>query len=384
MTLTEALDRVLAQPAARITLSRPRGGEYRRVLLRPVLLRDGPRVQVEKLTATQAFHENLAPEDVRARVETLMADFGQLDAVCAGTIFCLRTAGDGRATLSGTAAKSVLPAPAAHDRQKNYLLPEGVAVPALVDLGVMTPDGRVVKAKYDKYRQINKFLEFLAPLPLETDGRPLRVVDFGCGKSYLTFVVYYYLTVLRRIPVEIVGLDLKKQVIADCGAVAAKYGYTGLRFLCCDIKDYRPETPPDLVISLHACDTATDHALYNAIVWEARFILAAPCCQHELNLSTNSAAFPPLTDYGILKERFCALATDAVRCKLLEWQGYETQIMEFIDLEHSPKNLLIRARRGGVSPAARARALAESEALLAQLGGTNTLLTRLRDRAAHL
>ena len=378
MTVSEALDRVFERPLSRLTLSIPRRGEYRRAVLRPVALRGQTLYQLEKFTATQAFHENLTPDGARAAVEALLPDFGQLDCAGEGALFCLKLSKKGKVFLSETPAKSAAPVPAAHDRRKSYLLPEGVAVPALVDLGVMTPDGRVAKAKYDKYRQINRFLEFLADLPLETEGRPLRVVDFGCGKSYLTFVVYYYLTVLRRQPVELVGLDLKKTVIDDCTAIAARYGYDRLRFLCCDIKDYAPEEAPDLVISLHACDTATDHALYNAVSWGARFILAAPCCQHELNQTTGPLALPPISGYGILKERLCALATDAVRCKLLEWQGYETGIMEFIDLEHSPKNLLIRAQKGGVSPAARARALAEAEDLLARLGGTNTLLRRLK------
>ncbi|MEA5038691.1 MAG: SAM-dependent methyltransferase [Clostridiaceae bacterium] len=378
MTISEALDRIFSRPLTRLTLSCARRGEFRKVMLRPVVLREQQVYQLEKRTDTQAFHENLSPGQVREAVERLLSDFAQLDAAAEGMLYSLKLSQKGKVFFSETPAKTIASVPTAHNRQKNYLLPEGVAVPALVDLGVMTSDGRVVQSKYDKYRQINRFLEYLADLPLESDGHPLRVVDFGCGKSYLTFVVYYYLTELRKLPVEIIGLDLKRQVIEDCSTVAEKYGYSHLRFLCCDIKDYVPDTPPDLVISLHACDTATDHALFNAVTWGARFILSAPCCQHELNLSTGAGAFPPLTGYGILKERFCALATDALRCKLLEWQGYDTQILEFIDLAHSPKNLLIRAKKGGVSPAARQKSLEEAETLLRQLGGENTLYRRLK------
>lgn len=378
MTPEEALKRIFERPISRLTLSIPRRGEYKKAVMRPVELRGVRMYQLEKFTATQAFHENLTSEKARDAIACLFPDFGQLDCAGEGVLFCVKQSKKGKIFFSETPAKTFLPAAAAHDKAKSYILPEGIAVPALVDLGVMTPDGRVAKAKYDKYRQINRFLEYLSDLPLAADGHPLRVVDFGCGKSYLTFVVYYFLTEIRKLPVEIVGLDLKRQVIEDCNSVADKYGYSHLRFICCDIKDYVPEIPPDLVISLHACDTATDHALYNAIDWGARMILSAPCCQHELNLSTKPDAFPPLTGYGILKERFCALATDAVRCKLLEWQGYDTQIMEFIDLSHSPKNLLIRAKKGGVSLPARQKALDEAETLLRQLGGENTLYRRLK------
>ena len=377
MTQPEALDRIFERPVTRLTLSCARHGDFRKAVLRPVDLRGETMYQLEKFTDTQAFHENLPASLAQETIARLLADFAQLDCSVEGALFCLKISKKGKVFFSETQAKTVAPFPTSHNRQKNYLLPEGVAVPALVDLGVMTSDGRVVRAKYDKYRQINRFLEYLADLPLEANNRPLRVVDFGCGKSYLTFVVYYYLTEIKKLPTEIIGLDLKRQVIEDCNTIAEKYGYARLKFVCCDIRDYVPDTPPDLVISLHACDTATDHALYNAIDWGARFILAAPCCQHELNLSTRADAFPPMSGYGILKERFCALATDAVRCKLLEWQGYDTQILEFIDLEHSPKNLLIRASRGGASSAARRKALEEAEALLQQLGGENTLYRRL-------
>ena len=246
-------------------------------------------------------------------------------------------------------------------------------IPPLVDLGVLTPEGRVVKAKYDKFKQINRFVELLNDVLAKNPRETLRIVDFGCGKSYLTFVVYYYVTQILRKKADIVGLDLKEDVISHCSAVAEKYGYTGLHFRCGDIRDYLADQAPDLVITLHACDTATDYALYHAAQWGSEAILSVPCCQHELNLQVKRDALPPLTDYGILKERLCALATDAVRAKLLESQGYEVQVLEFIDLAHSPKNLLLRARKAPVSPEKRQAARQEAARLLQLLGAEQTL-----------
>ena len=246
-------------------------------------------------------------------------------------------------------------------------------IPPLVDLGVLTPEGKVVKAKYDKFKQINRFVELLNDVLAKNPRETLRIVDFGCGKSYLTFVVYYYVTQVLRKKADIVGLDLKEDVIAHCSAVAEKYGYTGLHFRCGDIRDYLADQAPDLVITLHACDTATDYALYHAAQWGSEAILSVPCCQHELNLQVTRDALPPLTDYGILKERLCALATDAVRAKLLESQGYEVQVLEFIDLAHSPKNLLLRARKAPVSSEKRQAARQEAARLLQLLGAEQTL-----------
>jgi SAM-dependent methyltransferase len=254
------------------------------------------------------------------------------------------------------------------DRVKNYILPEGVPVPFLVYLGVMTPAGKVVAAKYDKFRQINRFLEYIddvlpdvirkiseeSGLPdcsaEEILSRPLRIADFGCGKSYLTFAVYYYLTKIKKIPAEITGLDLKTDVITYCNRLAEKFGCTGLRFAVGDIAGYKYEHAPDMVITLHACDTATDYALGYAARQKTKAILSVPCCQHELNRQieaakpeTEAPEFATLFRYGIIRERFSALATDALRAEYLEAAGYSVQILEFIDMAHTPKNLLIRA-----------------------------------------
>lgn len=373
-TLKQGLEEILSLPLVRLTVSNPRpGAEYKRIVGRPVEIRGESLLQLEKFTATQAFHENLPMHQAADALERLMAQYGQLDATCRGAVFCLKRSKKGKLFFQRQEAKPALDRPAAHNRSKKYLIPEGRIVPPLVDLGVLTPDGRVVKAKYDKFKQINRFLEFLDDCLAKDPAETVSIIDFGCGKSYLTFIVYYYVTEILGRKAEIVGLDLKQDVIEHCGAVAEKYGYTGLRFLCGDIRDYRAPRAPDMVIALHACDTATDHALFHAAEWGAKYILSVPRCQHELNLSVDKDAFPPVTGYGILKERFCALATDAVRAKLLESRGYEVQVLEFIDLEHSPKNLLIRAKKARPSEEKRQKALHEAENLLSVLDGKHTL-----------
>lgn len=257
------------------------------------------------------------------------------------------------------------------NKQKNYLIPEGNPVPFLVLLGVMTAEGKVVNSKYDKFRQINRFLEFLndvlPEIQKQIDERPLRIADFGCGKSYLTFAVHYFLTQIKHLEVEIVGLDLKKDVIDYCNKIATELRLKGLKFDVGNIAEYNYKDNPDIVITLHACDTATDFALDYAVKHNCKAILSVPCCQHEINSQLNKnnvpEEFKPLLKYGIIKERFSALATDALRAELLESQGYFVQLLEFIDMEHTPKNILIRAvKKSG--PAAENK---ESSALIKAL-----------------
>ena len=381
-TVRQGLEEILSLPLVRLTVSNPRGGEYKKITARPMEVKGQPVLQLEKFTETQAFHENLPMEQANHRLEGLMEQYGQLDATCQGAVFCLKISKKGKLFFQKQAAKTLAPVPAAHNRQKQYILSEGMIVPPLVDLGVLTPDGRIVKAKYDKFKQINRFLEFLDDLLAKDSRDTVRIIDFGCGKSYLTFVVYYYITEILHKKADIAGLDLKKDVIDHCNQVAEKYGYDGLKFYWGDIKDYVAQQAPDMVITLHACDTATDYALFHAMEWGARYILSVPCCQHELNFAVKPAALPPVTSYGILKERFCALATDAVRAKLLESRGYDVQVLEFIDLSHSPKNLLIRAKKGNVSEKKRVAARRDAKALLGQIGGSNTLLKLMGDRPA--
>ena len=383
-TVRQGLEEILSLPLVRLTVSNPRGGEYKKITARPMEVKGQPVLQLEKFTETQAFHENLPMEQANHRLEGLMEQYGQLDATCQGAVFCLKISKKGKLFFQKQAAKTLAPVPAAHNRQKQYILSEGMIVPPLVDLGVLTPDGRIVKAKYDKFKQINRFLEFLDDLLAKDSRDTVRIIDFGCGKSYLTFVVYYYITEILKKKADIAGLDLKKDVIDHCNQVAEKYGYDGLKFYWGDIKDYVAQQAPDMVITLHACDTATDYALFHAMEWGARYILSVPCCQHELNFAVKAAALPPVTSYGILKERFCALATDAVRAKLLESQGYDVQVLEFIDLSHSPKNLLIRAKKANISPKKRETARKEAELLLGQLEGGNALLKLMGGKPAFV
>ena len=233
-----------------------------------------------------------------------------------------------------------------HNRTKNYILKEGIPVPFLIDLGVMNRQGDIVKSRYDKFRQINRFLEFIRDVEGELPkNREITIIDFGCGKSYLTFAVYYYLHELKGLDISITGLDLKKDVIEKCNRLSNSYGYDKLIFKPGDIAEYTGQNSVDMVITLHACDTATDYALYKAVSWNSKVILSVPCCQHELNKQIHNKTMQPVLNYGILKERMAALMTDAIRAEVLKFKGYKTDILEFIDMEHTPKNLLIRAVR---------------------------------------
>jgi len=268
---------------------------------------------------------------------------------------------------------------APHDRQKKYVLNEGTPIPPLVDMGVFTKEGNVAAPMQHKYRQINRYLEMIDDT-LEGVSS-LSVVDFGCGKSYLTFVVYYFLTVVKGIDTQMVGLDLKPDVIKNCQAVAEKYGYTGLRFMRGEIEDFKEKT--DMVISLHACDTATDYALYRALKAEAKMIFAAPCCQHELKLQMKNDEISLLTRHGVVKERVAALITDSIRANLVASQGYKTNLMEFVDLSHTPKNLLIRAVKTKMPAKARDMYMREVEALCKSFNLSPLLLRLLTNASAE-
>jgi SAM-dependent methyltransferase len=235
-----------------------------------------------------------------------------------------------------------------HNRKKRYILEEGMKVDFLIDLGVMTKEGKIVRTKYDKFRQINRFLEFVEDiLPNLPKDREVTIIDFGCGKSYLTFAMYYYLKELKGYDIRIIGLDLKEEVINHCNELRTRYGFEKLDFYVGNIENFEGVDAVDMVVTLHACDTATDFALEKAVKWNASVILSVPCCQHELNWQIHNENLGPILNYGILKERMAALATDGLRGKLLEMEGYKTQILEFIDMEHTPKNILIRAVKSG-------------------------------------
>ena len=317
-----------------------------KIKMRPMLRRDQVYFQAEEFRNNQVFHQNLETDQAAAYVmEKMEHDFKQLQAETKWENVNVLVSKKGRVNVKRQRLKQAKEqGDLSHNRKKQYVLPEGTAVPFLVDLGVMTREGAVVKSKYDKYRQINRFLEFIRDvLPELPKGRQLTILDFGCGKSYLTFAMYYYLKELKGYDVNIIGLDLKEDVIKKCNGLAQKYGYDKLHFLHGDIADYEGLQKVDMVVTLHACDKATDYALAKAVEWDAQVILSVPCCQHELNSQIHNELLEPVLKYGILKERISALLTDGIRAELLEAKGYSTQILEFIDMEHTPKNLLIRA-----------------------------------------
>lgn len=321
-----------------------------KVRIRPVLLKDMIYFQVTRYCGKQVFHQNLKKEEVMNCFEEWFTgeDVRLKQAQLQGSKkeLYIRVSKKGKITIKEKRLQEEkLPfrMDLSHNRKKQYILQEGMEIPFLIDLGVMTKEGKIVRTKYDKFKQINRFLEFIEDiLPNLPQNRELTILDFGCGKSYLTFAMYYYLHELKKYQVQIVGLDLKKEVIRNCNELSKKYGYDKLIFLEGDIASYNDMKKVDMVVTLHACDTATDYAIYKAIKWDAAVILSVPCCQHELNKQIDNKELATLFSYGIIKERTAALFTDAMRANLMEAVGYKTQILEFIDMEHTPKNLLIR------------------------------------------
>lgn len=346
----EELKQLIASGLIDATISNPLKTEsLQKVKIRPVNHKGHTIYQIEEFTKTQAFHKNVSLDELTTLFPSYFENrFRQGQVTCEKETAQILISKKGAVSILRKKSKeSALPKlPLSHNRTKNYILNEGTPVPFLMELGVMTKDGTVTKAKYDKFRQINRFLEFIQDiLPALPSDRPITILDFGCGKSYLTFAMYHFLKILHGRDVKIIGLDLKKDVIANCNRLAQKLGYTELTFLHGDIADYEGVNSIDMVVTLHACDTATDFALHKAISWDASVILSVPCCQHELNKQIANADLAPFFKYGLIKERTAALFTDALRANLLEAAGYQTQILEFIDMEHTPKNILLRAVR---------------------------------------
>lgn len=335
---------VLSQP--RRLLQTAEAESLSKLSARPIELSGERRYQLAERRGKQEFHVNLTASELLMRLSTEFSEqFDQADLFSAEADFSARVIHEDVVRL--TRRKPSKSAPAlTHDRRKQYLIPEGRPCPFLAEIGVMTPAGQVKASMQAKFRQVNRFLEFVDDVLSELPASgTLRVIDFGCGKSYLTFALHYLLTELRGREVEIIGLDLKDEVVRDCQRISEKLGCRGLRFEVGDIAGYSAGGPVDMSVSLHACDTATDAAIAQAVRWRAKVILAVPCCQHELFNLLSDETLPGLLRHGILKERFAALATDALRAALLEAVGYRTQVVEFIDLEHTPKNLLLRAIR---------------------------------------
>lgn len=338
------------------TLSNPKEKDgIKKVKVRPILKKETLLFQCEVHKNNQVFHDNYEVADAVTALEDYMLQFKQMQLETRQFRYTVLVSKKGKVTIQKKRQEGcVKEVDFSHNRSKNYILQEGIAVPFLQDLGVMTTEGRIVRTKFDKFRQINRFLEFIEDIiPQLSTDREITILDFGCGKSYLTFAMYYYLHELKKLEVRIIGLDLKKDVILHCTALSEKYGYDKLKFLEGNIADYTGVEEVDMVVTLHACDTATDFALDKAIGWNAKVILSVPCCQHELNGQIKNETLAPILKYGLIKERMAALITDAMRAEYLESQGYETQILEFIDMEHTPKNILIRAVKTGKKKANR-------------------------------
>ncbi|MGY5266528.1 class I SAM-dependent methyltransferase [Paraclostridium bifermentans] len=336
--------------------------------------------QIEKYTDKQVFHENIELEMIETKLfEMTFENYKQVAAWSENTNYDLKISKKGKVFLGKKKSSNENLVNKSHNREKNYILKEGMLIQPLIDLGVFTQEGKVVKSKYDKYKQINRFIEIIDDEIKKNDYKELTILDFGCGKSYLTFVLYYYFVEIKKINVKMIGLDLKADVIKKCNDIAEKYNYQNLKFELGDINGYKYTDNVDMVITLHACDTATDYALYNAVKWNTKMIFSVPCCQHEFNEQINSDEFSILTKYGIIKERVSALMTDAVRGNLLEALGYKTQILEFIDIAHSPKNILIRASKGSISQEKKERAMKEVDNLIKEFNLNPTLLKLLKD-----
>lgn len=335
------------------TISNPRNNsKYIKGYIRPVEIKENSMMQIELFTKTQSFAHNYNYDEFSEIINTIMLDsFFQLNIITNEYNYSFKYIKKNHLLsnkIKNKEIKTLLNV--SHNKQKKYILNDGNIIPPLVDLGVMTQDGKIVPSYYDKYRQINRFLEIIDDIIKDFKEQELNIIDFGCGKSYLTFIVYYYLVNIKKIKTNIVGLDLKADVIKKCNEIAKNYRYNSLNFEIGDISLYKPHFRVDLIITLHACDVATDYAMYHAIKLHSKYLLSVPCCQHEINNQIKkSSSF--LASYGIVKERMSALLTDTIRAKLLEYSGYNVDILEFVDFDASPKNLLVRAKYTGNSNA---------------------------------
>ena len=317
-----------------------------KVRIRPVILKNEIEYQVSEFVGRKVLHSNHGAADVKKKIIDYMTeDFKQAQINMTDAAATILSSKSKTLTCKYKKAGQLkVQRDLSHNRTKKYIIQEGKPVAFMIDLGVMGQDGKIIRTRYDKFRQINRFLEYIEDiLPKLDKERELTIIDFGCGKSYLTFAMYYYLKELKGYNIRIIGLDLKADVIEHCNELRTRYGYDKLDFYVGDIATYKDVDKVDMVVTLHACDTATDYALAKAVKWGAEVILSVPCCQHEANRTIKSDILSPVMDYGILKERMAAIVTDAARAKLLTANGYDTQILEFIDMEHTPKNILIRA-----------------------------------------
>ena len=374
MDINEIIKTAVADGVIKMTISKPqKTAAYKKITVR----KTDKGYIAEQFTDKQAFHKKLKYEELAGFISDAIKDFMQLNMWTNGVEHIVLISKKGHVSYKKKRTEVCSVPEKSQDRKKQYIIEEGTIVPPLVDMGIFTREGKVVRTMYDKFRQINRFIELINDEIKNREFTSINIIDFGCGKSYLTFIVYYYLTEIMHIDAHIIGLDLKEDVIRECNEAAKRYGYDGLKFEVGDINGYKCNEKPDMVITLHACDTATDYALYNAINWGAKLIFSVPCCQHELNSRMESERLSILTRYGIIKERTAALMTDAIRGNLLQYKGYSTQLLEFVDMSHTPKNILIRAVKTNISASAKKKALDEVESLINEFGFDQTLYNLL-------
>ena len=375
MTVEEALRKIAELSPVKIVLSNVADKEQR--IQKVQIEKKEKYFQIAEYTDKQVFHKNVDEEElISFCIEELGVNFLQLNAWMLGGEASVKLTKKGKLLFSLKKADNSALADEVRDnnRKKNYILEEGKVIEPLIDMGIFTKEGKIVSSMYDKFKQINRFIEIIDDELKKKIITHLNIIDFGCGKSYLTFIVYYYLTEIKKIKVNMIGLDLKEDVIKKCNNAAKKYGYENLSFELGDINGYSAPFKVDMVITLHACDMATDFALYNAISWGAGYIFSVPCCQHELNAEIKSETFSLMTRYGIIKERFSALVTDAIRGNLLEYMGYNVNLLEFVDLSHTPKNILIRAvKNPNKSENVKLRAMDEVKRMMEEFGLSQAL-----------
>ena len=344
--IRELCEEYIGKDLYQIIISNPKNcSDISKVKIRPIMLKEKLVFQVTEYKGAQVFHENYDKEQLICKIEDYLQDsFKQMELTATAIQATVLVSKKGKVTIKKKQIQREKKVDLSHNKAKKYILQEGTLVPFLVDLGVQTKEGKIVRSNYDKFRQINRYLEFIADImPILPTDRCINIIDFGCGKSYLTFALYYYMKILCNRDIQVIGLDLKEKVIEDCNALAVRYGYDKLKFVTGDVSTYTGEGNVDMVVTLHACDTATDYAIEKAVKWGAKVIFTVPCCQHEVNMQIANEELQPLLKYGLIKERMSALITDAIRANLLEELGYQVQVMEFIDMEHTPKNILIRA-----------------------------------------
>lgn len=379
--LRKAIDEIIEERIIKLVISNKTSNsiEYNKIIftLKENDLKE--YYQIEKYTDKQVFHENIDLDLLREKIlEYTVGNYKQVSAWATNITFDLRISKKGKVHLGKKKSNNESLINKEHNKEKNYILREGMIIEPLIDLGIFTKEGKVINSKYDKYKQINRFVEIIDDEIKKNNYKELTILDFGCGKSYLTFVLYYYFVEIKKINVKMIGLDLKKDVIEKCNNIAKRYNYENLHFELGDINGFKYNDKVDMVITLHACDTATDYALYNAIKWNSKMIFSVPCCQHEFNKQMSTEELSILTKYGIVQERVAALMTDAVRGNLLECVGYKTQLLEFIDIAHSPKNILIRASKTNISKEKKERALLEVTALMKEFNLNPTLFNLLK------